>query len=301
MRILIAEDDITSRAMLIALLRKWGYEPVVTENGVQALAAAQQPDAPSLLLLDWSMPEMDGVDVVRRVREVETSTPPYIIMLTSKDDAESVVAGLEAGASDYICKPYDSLELRARLRVGQRLLELQAKLVDARDALAHEATHDYLTGVMNRRALLAALSRELARAKREHTGLSVGICDIDHFKQINDAHGHPVGDEVLCGLVRRLQCSLREYDYVGRWGGEEFVMIVLGVAGDSGGRPFERAQEMVAGNPVPTMAGSLSVTVSIGAAVWNGTQTSDQLLAAADRALYQAKEQGRNRTCLAVP
>jgi two-component system cell cycle response regulator len=300
MRILIAEDDITSRAMLTAVLRKWGYEPVVTENGVQALTVAQQPDAPSLLLLDWSMPEMDGVDVVRRLREVETSTPPYIIMLTSKGDKESVVAGLEAGASDYIAKPYDSLELRARLRVGQRLLELQAKLVEARDALAHEATHDYLTGVMNRRALLAALSRELARAKREHAGLSVGICDIDHFKHINDEHGHPVGDEVLCELVRRLQSSLREYDHVGRWGGEEFVMIGLGVAGDSGGRPFERAREMVAGTPVPTTAGNLSVTVSIGAAVWNGSDTGDELLAAADRALYQAKEQGRNRTCLAV-
>lgn len=299
MRILIAEDDVTSRAMLTAVLRKWGYEPVVTENGVQALAAAQQPDAPTLMLLDWNMPEMDGLEVVRRIRAVERPTPPYIIMLTSKSDKESVVAGLEAGASDYISKPYDSLELRARLKVGQRLLELQANLVDVRDELAHQAMHDHLTGAMNRRAILAALSRELARAKREHGGLSIGMCDVDHFKNVNDTHGHMVGDEVLCGLVHLLQSSLRDYDYVGRWGGEEFVLIVLGVTEDNGGRPYERTRTIVAASSIPTTAGTVSLTVSIGAAVWNGADTVDELLAAADRALYQAKDQGRNRVCLA--
>jgi two-component system cell cycle response regulator len=301
MRILIAEDDLTSRAMLTAVLRKWGYEPVVTENGVQALAAAQQPDAPALMLLDWNMPEMDGLEVIRRIRAVETPTPPYIIMLTSKGDKASVVAGLDAGASDYIPKPHDSLELRARLKVGQRLLELQAHLVEARDALAHQAMHDHLTGTMNRRAILDALARELARATREDAVLSIGMCDIDHFKRINDTHGHMVGDEVLRGLVRRLQSGLREYDYLGRWGGEEFLLIVLGAPEALGSRPYERARALVAGSPFPTTAGNVSLTVSIGAAFWNGVGTVDELLAAADRALYQAKDQGRDRVCLAVP
>ena len=222
------------------MLRKWNYDPVTTENGVQAWEALQQPGAPKLVLLDWNMPEMDGVEVVRRVRTLGTSEPPYIILLTSDGAKASIVAGLEAGANDYVVKPYDTDELLARIRVGRRMVEVQAKLLEARNALAHEAMHDPLTGAANRRAIMEALSSELARTKRQNTGLSIGICDIDHFKKVNDAYGHLVGDEVLCGVVRLLEGSLREYDRVGRWGGEEFSGRGAGQSRGRG-RPVVRA------------------------------------------------------------
>ena len=300
MRILISEDDFTSRAMLTAVLRKWSYDPVTTENGAQAWEVLQQPGAPKLVLLDWNMPEMDGVEVVRRVRRLVTSEPPYIIILTSDGAKSSIVAGLEAGANDYVVKPYDTDELLARIRVGQRMVELQARLVEARNALAHEAMHDPLTGAANRRTIMEALSSELARTKRQNTGLSIGICDIDHFKKVNDRHGHLVGDEVLCGVVRLLEGSLREYDRIGRWGGEEFLVVAPGSREDEAGRLYERLRAALADNPIPTQAGKLSVTVSVGAATWRGNQSVEELLGAADTALYQAKNTGRNRVCVAT-
>lgn len=285
--------------MLTAVLRKWSYDPVTTENGAQAWEALQQPDAPKLVLLDWNMPEMDGVEVVRRVRRLVTSEPPYIIILTSDGAKASIVAGLEAGANDYVVKPYDTDELLARIRVGRRMVELQAKLVEARNALAHEAMHDPLTGAANRRAIMEALSSELARTKRQNTGLSIGICDIDHFKKVNDAYGHLVGDKVLCGVVRLLAGSLREYDRVGRWGGEEFLVVAPGSKEDAG-RLYERLRAALADNAIPTLAGKLTLTASIGVATWRGNESVEELLGAADAALYQAKDRGRNRVYVAT-
>jgi diguanylate cyclase (GGDEF)-like protein len=299
MRILIAEDDFTSRAILTAALKKHGHETVTTVNGAEAWEAMQQPDAPQLAILDWMMPHMDGVEVCRRVRALETDQPPYIILLTSRDEKADIIAGLEAGADDYVAKPYDPRELHARINVGLRMIEMQAKLLEARNALAYQATHDPLTGAKTRRAILEALSRELARERREHNGLAVGICDIDHFKKINDMHGHLVGDETLCGVVRLLESSLRQYDFLGRFGGEEFVVITPGVKENGVGSLYERLRTVVANNPIPTKAGNVSVTVSIGVAVLSGEEMADNLFAAADAALYQAKSEGRNRVCLA--
>lgn len=272
---------------------------MTTENGAQAWEALQQPGAPKLVLLDWNMPEMDGVEVVRRVRTLVTSEPPYIIILTSDGAKASIVAGLETGANDYVVKPYDTHELLARIRVGQRMVELQAKLLEARNALAHEAMHDPLTGAANRRAIMETLAREISRTTRQNAGLSIGICDIDHFKKVNDAHGHLVGDEVLCGVVRLLEGSLREYDRVGRWGGEEFLVVAPGNTEDAG-RLYERLRAALAGNPIPTQAGELSMTVSIGAATWRADESVEELLGAADTALYQAKDRGRNRVYVAA-
>ena len=181
MRVLIAEDDPTSRTALTALLRKWGHDPVATQNGAQAMEVLQQMDAPRLLLLDWNMPEMNGLEVTRRVRAQDTANPPYIILLTVRDETAHIVAGLDAGANDYMTKPYKAEELRARVSVGQRTLELQADLLEARNALTHQALHDPLTGVYNRRAIDAVLCQELARAQRENLGLAIGMCDIDRF------------------------------------------------------------------------------------------------------------------------
>jgi len=295
MRVLIAEDDLTSRTMLAVILSRWGFEPVAVGDGSAAWSLLQTPDAPRLLLLDWSMPGMDGVEVCRRVRETQSDDPPYVIMLTARGEKSDIVEGLEAGANDYVRKPFDSDELQARVRVGVRMLEQQAELRAARDALEHQAMHDALTGVLNGRAILDMLQRAVSWAKREEGRLSVGMCDIDHFKVVNDTYGHQVGDEVLIGFTKRAQSHLREYDLLGRCGGEEFLVITSTAKGQDDGSPFERLRAATAETPIETRAGGVSVTVSIGVAVSAGDATVDEVVAAADRALYEAKAQGRNR------
>jgi diguanylate cyclase (GGDEF)-like protein len=169
----------------------------------------------------------------------------------------------------------------------------------AEEVLAHEATHDPLTGALNRRAVLDALSRESSRVRRQHTGLAVAICDIDHFKEINDTHGHMVGDEVLCSLVRLLESRLRPYDYLGRWGGEEFVLILPDVKENDEDGLCDRLRKVVMDTPIATKAGSVSITISFGVKIWKDNENVDQLITAADVALYQAKSEGRNRVCFA--
>ncbi len=295
MRILIAEDDFTSRTMLAAVLKKSGHEVVVTENGAEAWDTLRKPDAPALAVLDWMMPEMDGVEVVRRLRTMQTDRPPYIILLTSRDEKVDIIAGLDVGANDYLTKPFDQGELRARIEVGRRMVEMQAALVESREALAHQATHDPLTGMLNRRAILDRLREEFARARRQGDSLAVGVCDIDHFKRINDTYGHQTGDDVLCELSRIMTKSIREYDSVGRIGGEEFLVIMPAKAGVECTPLFGRMCGNIAGNKLTTRSGALSVTVSIGVASAAGDDTVDKLLAAADAALYRAKSEGRNR------
>ncbi len=286
MRILIAEDDFTSRRILVAILKKWGYDPIAVEDGTAAWDALQRTGAPELVLLDWDMPGMSGLEVCRRLRKIDSSRPAHVILLTGRGEKGDVVQGLDAGANDYISKPFDSEELQASLR-------------EARDALAHQATHDPLTGIFNRRAILDRLSEELSRAKREKGKLSVGMCDIDHFKNINDARGHQAGDEALIAFTQCLQAQLREYDCVGRYGGEEFLVIAAGPQGWIEEGLYERLCVRVAETEIRTKSGPVSITVSIGVARGTGPSTVDALLAAADDALYQAKAGGRNRVAYA--
>ncbi len=301
MRILIAEDDATSRRMLSGVLRKWGYAVTVTGDGAQAWEALQQPDAPRLAIIDGMMPELDGIEVCRRVRAIETRDPPYIIMLTSMGKHEDIVAGLDAGANDYVSKPHNNAELRARVGVGQRMLELQAEANTARDALAHEAMHDPLTGIFNRRAIMEMLRKELARAAREHQPLSIGMCDIDHFKRVNDTYGHQTGDDVLCGFVQRIQDRLRSYDHLGRVGGEEFLVLAPHASGAPQAGLFQRLCEDISDGDIQTRSGNVAITVSIGIAEGAGENAMDAMLAAADSALYDAKDNGRNRTAGPMP
>jgi diguanylate cyclase (GGDEF)-like protein len=300
MKILIAEDDFTSRSILTAVLKKWSFDPVVTEDGGAAWDVLQRPDAPRLILLDWNMPGMDGLEICRRLREIGSSDPPYVILLTARGEKGDIVQGLEAGANDYVAKPYDNEELQARIRVGQRMLELQFHLLEARDALAHQATHDFLTGVFNRRAIRDRLKQEISRAGREKESLSVGMLDIDHFKNINDTYGHQAGDEALVAFTRCIQDGLREYDCVGRYGGEEFLVIAPGSMGLNKESLYERLRARIAEAVITTNAGMMSLTASIGVAPGTGQSTVDALLAAADAALYQAKAGGRNRVVYAT-
>ncbi|MCX5756978.1 MAG: diguanylate cyclase, partial [Candidatus Hydrogenedentes bacterium] len=226
MRVLIAEDDLTSRNILAAILKKWGHDPVVTKDGAAAWNVLQQPDAPKLVLLDWNMPGMEGLEVCRRLRDNASSNPPYVILLTGRGEKGDIVRGLEAGANDYIAKPYDNEELQARIGVGKRMLELQASLLDTRDALEHLAMHDPLTGIFNRRAILDRLRAEISRARRDGGRLSVGMCDLDHFKKINDRLGHQAGDELLKAISKRLKNLVRSSDTVARMGGDEFMLLM---------------------------------------------------------------------------
>ncbi len=295
MRILIADDDFTSRTVLAGVLKKEGHQVEATVNGAEAWQALRQPGAPALAILDWTMPEMDGPEVVRRVRALENDRPPYILMLTTRGEKADIIAGLEAGANDYLAKPFDPGELRARIEVGRRMVEMQAALIASREILAHQASHDPLTGMLSRRAILEKLEEELARAGRHGDLLAVGMCDIDHFKQVNDTYGHQTGDDVLCGLARILNESLRPYDSVGRVGGEEFLVIAPIKARADSGPLFDRLCMRVAESKMTTRSGVLLVTVSIGVACATAGSTADGILEAADAALYRAKNEGRNR------
>ena len=299
MRVLIAEDDVTSRLLLKRVLENWGYEVTATRNGAEALQALEAEDAPRLAILDWMMPEMDGVDVCRRVRARETLQPPYIIMLTAVEDKKGVVTGLGAGADDYVGKPYDPDELHARLEVGRRLVEANDATLKAQRALEILARTDPLTGVPNRRAIVEELEREAERATRDGGPLGLGMLDIDHFKLVNDTCGHDDGDAVLCEVVRRALGVMRRYDSFGRFGGEEFLVIVPGSGEGELREVLERIRRAVGSTPIVTGGHELAVTVSLGGAM-RGRESADGLIARVDDAMYTAKEQGRDRVVLAA-
>jgi two-component system, cell cycle response regulator len=294
-KVLIADDDRTSRRLLAAMVAKWGYDPLVAEDGGAAWKALQQPDHPRLVLLDWNMPVLDGLEVCRRLRALGSPDPPYVILLTGRTEKGDIVHGLEAGANDYVAKPYNHEELQARLQVGRRTLALQAHLLAVQEQLAALAARDPLTGILNRRTILQRLAEELSRVTRQGGRLTVGMCDLDHFKAVNDTYGHQAGDDVLRGFTASVQAQLRKYDSIGRYGGEEFLVIAPGVHGSADAGLFERLCDRVSRVPLPTTRGAVSITVSIGVASADRSSTVDTLLGAADAALYRAKAEGRNR------
>jgi diguanylate cyclase (GGDEF)-like protein len=287
--------------MLQALLMKWGYDVISVEDGDSASEKLQAADAPRLALLDWEMPGQNGVDVCRGLRKLRPDPYTYILLLTAKDAKESVVEGLESGADDYLTKPFNPQELKARIRVGTRVLDLEDKLVQAREAMRFKAMHDTLTGVWNRGAILEALEREVWRARREGISLGVLMADLDHFKSVNDVYGHLAGDAVLREVTRRMHTDIRPYDAVGRYGGEEFLILLPGCDANETRNKAERLRKVISQAPVSTSAGELSVTMSIGgvATVDWPQDAPNQMLQMADLALYRAKEEGRNRTIIA--
>jgi diguanylate cyclase (GGDEF)-like protein len=300
LKLLIAEDDLTSRTMLTVITREWGYEPVVVEDGEAAWQILQGQNPPRLLLLDWMMPQLNGLLLCQRIRQQQNNDPPYIILLTARSETMDIVVGLESGANDYIGKPFENAELQARLKVGKRMLDLQSQLQNARATLIHQANHDELTGLLNRRGIMEALEREMARAQRQQQTLSVGLCDIDHFKQVNDVHGHLIGDAVLRDVARRLGVVHRPYDMVGRYGGEEFLLLQA-AAGDQVQGMFERIRCAMADVPFIVDEVRLEVTISCGVSLFTPPRDKRDgvaLLAAADSALYEAKASGRNCTVL---
>ena len=297
MKILVADDSIVSRHLLDATLRKWGYEVVIACDGKEAWEILQQEDAPAVAILDWMMPGMTGLEVCQRVRQRAHEPYTYILLLTSKSLKEDLVEGMESGADDYITKPFDQHELKVRLRAGTRLVELQSELLAAREALREQATKDSLTKLWNRSSLLEILVRELARSDRELRPLGVVIVDLDHFKNINDTYGHFAGDAVLQEAARRMQSAVRPYDGIGRYGGEEFLIILPGCDGQSACAQAERLRSQIAKEPFVLPECSFTLTASFGATstVPGQPAMAEGLIRKADEALYRAKKLGRNR------
>ncbi|MGA9978945.1 MAG: diguanylate cyclase [Candidatus Sulfotelmatobacter sp.] len=291
MKTLLVEDSYIDRHKVGGYLTDWGLDYVAVGSGTEAVKLLESADPPTMVLLDWLLPGLDGIDICRRIRKLGNGSYIYTVMLTSKNRKQDLLMAMEAGADDYLSKPVDPSELRARVMAGNRILELQ-------QSLRFAATHDFLTGLLNRSEILAALQREFSRSGREGKSATVILADIDHFKRVNDSLGHAAGDEVLKEVARRLKSDLRPYDVVGRYGGEEFLIILPGCDLPNGVRRAEQIRNQVANEPIHTPSGAVSATVSMGVTVtaFGHDLTSADILQQADVTLYEAKNNGRNRT-----
>jgi two-component system, cell cycle response regulator len=297
-KILVADDDLISRRLMERMLQSSGYEVVTANNGRQAADELSKSNRPRLALIDWMMPELDGLAVCREIRNRHDDSYVYILLLTSKQSSEDVVRGLEAGADDYLTKPCNAAELKARLHTGQRILQLEDKLVEAREEMRFRATHDPLTCLWDRGAILSLLRSELSRSTREHLPVSLLLCDVDHFKQVNDSFGHLAGDEVLREVSERLLASVRLHDAVGRYGGEEFLIVLGGCARNHLQVLADKVRMAISSFPFSTKEGPIPVTMSIGAITVDdcgSLMPIEPFLKQVDAALYRAKTEGRNR------
>jgi len=295
LKVLIAEDDAVSRHRLQAFLHKWGYSVVVAVDGHEALRMLEERDRPRLVVLDRMMPRVDGLDVCRAIRAASVEPYVYVILLTSQGEQRDMLDGFDAGADDYIIKPFEVEELRARLQTGARIVTLQEELIAAREQLRFMAMHDSLTRVLNRVAFFEMFEHEVARARRRSTSLALIMADVDHFKQINDQFGHLGGDQALREIARRMSSTLRASDAMGRYGGEEFVIVAPDCTAADAMTLADRFRTAVSEQPIEVGRRVVTVTLSLGAAATRDMDMSDQLLRAADEALYKAKQAGRNR------
>jgi two-component system, cell cycle response regulator len=303
LRTLLAEDNPIFQTMLRSLLARWGYEAVLARDGDEAWQALSSSEPPRLAILDWMMPGVDGVELCRRIRAAGQEPYIYILLLTARTEAGDLVEGMDAGADDYLTKPFKAHELRVRLRAGRRILELQEQLLLAREALRDQATHDGLTGMLNRAAIFEALEHEIDRAQRERGPLAVLMTDIDLFKKINDTWGHGAGDFVLKETAARMQHAVRAYDSLGRYGGEEFLLVLPGCTAEAAAERAERLRQAIALAPFETGRESIRVTCSVGVSARAHALRTDleAMVREADVALYAAKQAGRNRVATHHP
>ena len=299
--ILLAEDDPVTRMLMTRFLKNAGYEVDAVANGSEALDKMTKRYYP-MLVTDWEMPEMDGIALCKAVRNMQLDGYVYALLLTARDAKEHIITGLEAGADDYLVKPVHEPELIARLNAGRRILALEHSLRAANQRNRILSITDALTGAYNRRYLMEQLPREVERCRRYAYPLSVLMCDLDHFKQVNDQRGHAAGDEVLQQFAARAQKSIRPCsDWIARYGGEEFLIVLPETAHADGVFVAEKIRNLVADAPFSTRAGDAVVTASFGV-VSTGphgpdlTLKVDALIRAADECLYKSKFEGRNRS-----
>jgi diguanylate cyclase (GGDEF)-like protein len=294
-KVLVADDDPVSRRLIEAALKTDGHEVIAAADGGQARDVVRHGDV-DLAVLDWLMPETDGVELCREIRRRPAEGYLYVILLTTKGEQEDVVEGLDAGADDYLIKPFDPEELRARVRTGRRIVTLERRLLQANARLETLASTDELTGLMNRRATLARIEEEMGRSRREGRALTIMMMDVDRFKCINDEHGHAAGDAVLREFSRRVADCVRPYDAVGRLGGDEFLLLTSGASHQQVVSVGERVRSAVAGRPFQIQADiPLPVTASLGVADLRSTDGVEGILSRADEAMYEAKRRGGDR------
>lgn len=295
MKVLIADDEPISLLYLEAALEEWGYQVITASDGAAACEILQGPDAPMLAIIDWMMPGMDGIDVCRVVRENVKDRYIYMIMLTGKSETEFIVAAMNAGADDFISKPFNVDELQVRVRAGRRIAELEQRL-------RREASHDALTGLFNRGAIIELLQKELTRHQRNKHSFAIIFGDLDHFKRVNDEFGHLAGDAVLRETAGRIASVLRPYDSLGRYGGEELLIVLPGCDAGEAIEIAERVRQVICSKPMATDCGEVAASLSMGVAViTQGQEISfNGLIHLADAALYAAKDKGRNRVELAI-
>ncbi|HEX2583988.1 MAG TPA: diguanylate cyclase [Steroidobacteraceae bacterium] len=297
-RVLLTDDEPVQRMLIGRMLSRAGYEVVMAEDGQQALQMMQQGEF-NLLITDWEMPNLDGIGLCRAVRSINLPHYTYTILLTSRDASEHVVMGLQAGADDYLTKPIIEPELLARLNTGKRLVEMERSLRNALEENRRLSIIDALTGVYNRRYLMEQLVKEVDRSARYHHPLSLMLCDVDHFKRINDTYGHQCGDETLVQFSQTLRGCLRETDWISRYGGEEFVIVLPETNLSAAAQVAERCRAALAKEPLKISNQSLPVTASFGVSGWQegvpvGAEVS-KLIAVADTGVYASKQNGRNR------
>jgi diguanylate cyclase (GGDEF)-like protein len=295
MKILIADDDPISRTMLERLLVQWSYDVTAADDGDEALWILQKEDSPRLAILDWMMPGKDGVELCREVRKQMPEPYTYILLLTAKTQKEDLIEGLQAGADDYLSKPFDPDELRVRLRAGRRILELQEHLIAARDAARFPSTHDMLTGLWNREAILAMLRRELAHPAASARPVSITLVDIDYFKSVNATYGHLAGDLILREVARRTRSLVRVLDSVGRYAGAEFLIVSPDCAAEEALVQARQVCACIGDTAVDILGGSVRITASLGVATSFGDLEAGALVRTAEESVRWAKSLGRAR------
>lgn len=294
--IVVADDDPISRRLIERSLTKWGYDVIVACDGEEALKVFNYTDAARIAILDWMMPKVDGIEVCRQIRRRTSQPYVYIILLTAKTQREDLLQGLEVGADDYITKPFDANELKARLRVACRIIDLQEELLSMQKELRVQATHDFLTGLPNRLLFSDRLSQKIAAARRNHGSVGVMFLDVDRFKVVNDALGHSFGDILLKQVAERLASRIRESDTVARSGGDEFTFILSDIKTPTDATAA--AQRIIDSFSVPFEINShqIYVTASIGISIYpQHGEDVETLVKNADSAMYHAKSLGGNR------
>ncbi len=317
MKILVVDDDRVSLRMISGNLTNRGHEVVMAGDGLEALKVLEKEKDISMIITDWIMPKMDGLVLCRKARELHRSKYLPILLFTSRSEKEDLIEGLNAGADAFLNKPLNFAELQAHLRVIERILDLEKRLagqlLDLGEAMnrlkeAHAkieeiARTDELTQLPNRRNIMERLEYEIGRAERYNSKLSVYILDIDHFKKVNDEHGHLTGDSILKEFGKILCKSMRRCDLIGRYGGEEFLGLLPEVGIEGAKQWGDRTRKIVEEMVFPALDGdSVHITISIGIARYlHHKDNSTSILTRADNALYQAKKSGRNCVCLDDP
>jgi two-component system, cell cycle response regulator len=296
MNVLLVDDDPLSLLAVETVLRTWGHNVNTAMDGNEAWERLQGPELPDIVILDWMMPRMDGLELTERIRSRAERPYIYVIMVTGRSNPRDLLVGFDSGVDDFLRKPLDLDKLQVRLRAAERIVDLQNELIESREALRLQAMQDPLTRILNHGAIVNVLSQEMDRSSREGQPLSLILGDLDEFKEVNDTHGHLAGDQVLIEVARRIRNCLRSYDAVGRCGGEEFLAVLPNTDAGQAARLAERIRVAISEEPFRVGADTVRLTLSQGVCSWSPSESAptDSLIRIADQALYQVKNNGRD-------